>query len=207
MKSVRGIGFSMLLLNSPWCCAADDEIPGCSRVAVAAHVWHQIELYGPLSIKREYFGFIYLAAGTIRSAIVRGRTCSTAHICGVDTATAFAQIPRGAQVLGEWHTHPKGGSEALSAEDVRGASNNRHIACYQAFYGQPDGGVYAWDPNQMTVRTAMGSRQVIEEGRQADRRPQPKGLSIDFGGVENQMGFSDPMWKQSSRRMPNFPGR
>ena len=36
---------------------------------------------------------------------------------------------------------------------------------------------------------------------------QPNGLSSDGGGVENQMGFSAPMWKQSSSRMPNFPGR
>jgi hypothetical protein len=207
MKSVRSIGFSMLLLTSPWCCAADDGTPDCSRAAVAAHVRHQFELYGPLSIRREYFGFIYLAAGTIGSAVARGKTCPSARNCGVNTATAFAQIPPGARVLGEWHTHPKGGSEELSADDVRGAFNNRHIACYQAFYGKPDGEVYAWDPNQFAVPTAMGSRLIIEKRRLVARIPQPNGLSIDSGGVENQIGFSAPMWKQSSSRTPNFPGR
>jgi hypothetical protein len=132
----------------------------CMREAVDAHVRIQLAKYGPLSRIREYFGFIYLFKGEIASAITRGGSCKNS--CGVDTAAAAAQIPPGARPLGEWHTHPHESlAESLSAEDVRGAYNNHHIRCYAAYYSQPDGDIYAWDPQRSLVSQAMSSRYLI----------------------------------------------
>ena len=67
-------------------------------------------------------------------------------------------------------------------------------------------------PAGRSARTAAPSTvsrlTPTSERRRSDGvRNQPKGLSSDGGGVENQIGFSAPMWKQSSSRMPNLPGR
>ena len=65
-------------------------------------------------------------------------------------------------MLGEWHSHPQSSKAGLlSADDVRGARNNRHIRCYAAYYSQPDGDIYAWNPFQTSVPTAMFSRAFI----------------------------------------------
>ncbi len=39
------------------------------------------------------------------------------------------------------------------------------------------------------------------------RHAQPIGASIDWGGLENHTGPSSVIWKQSSNRIPNLPGR
>jgi len=151
MESAKRLGLPLLLAAAPLCCNANEAPMDCHRAAVHAHVTLQIGIYGPLSIDREYFGFVYLHEGTIGSAVVRGKPCPRSFECGVNTTAAAASIPRGAKVLGEWHTHPKGGSETLSAEDVSGAYANRHIRCYVAFLGLPDGEIFAWDINLGTV--------------------------------------------------------
>jgi hypothetical protein len=137
----------------------------CMREEVEAHVQAQFAVYGPQSADHEYFGFIYLHQGVIGSAVVRSRTCPNEK-CVVDSAEALRLIPRPAKVLGEWHTHPHGGSAALSKHDVVGAYSNRHISCYSAFYSTPAGEIYAWDPDRMSVPVAMASRRLLtsEEG-------------------------------------------
>ena len=107
----------------------------CPQDAVDAHVREQIASYGPRSKDREYFGFIFFFEGAIGSAVIEGRSCPNSNSCSIDTAKAAPLIPKGAKVLGEWHTHPQlGKATNLSAEDVRGAQNNRHIRCYAAYY-------------------------------------------------------------------------
>lgn len=153
----------------------------CPQDAVDAHVREQIAWYGPRSKDREHFGFIFVINGEIRSAVIRGHRCAGSDACSVDTADAAPLIPSGAKVLGEWHTHPQSSKASqLSADDVRGARNNRHIRCYSAYYSQPDGDVYAWNPSQTSVPTAMSSvvlignyrREVRDDVRLArDRKP------------------------------------
>jgi hypothetical protein len=133
----------------------------CPLDAVDAHVREQIAKYGPLSSDREYFGFIFIVKGEIGSAITRGRLCYSHTSCAVDTALAAPRIPKGAKVLGEWHTHPKLSSALLSDDDVRGAQNNRRIRCYAPYFSQPDGDIYAWDAFQTSVPTAMSSLVLI----------------------------------------------
>ena len=134
-----------------------DAAHNCLRDSVDAHVIAQFAKYGPLSKIREYFGFIFLFKGEIGSAITRGGSCKNS--CGVDTAAAAALIPLGARPIGEWHTHPhESRAGTLSPEDVRGAYNNRRIRCYAAYYSQPDGNIYAWDPQQSLLPDAMASR-------------------------------------------------
>jgi hypothetical protein len=131
----------------------------CARAEVLAHVQEQFRLYGPLSLKREYFGFVYRFNGAIQSSVTQGHVCGTNHACGVDTTPAAKGIPPGAKVLGEWHTHPRDdGSRNLSTEDVRGAYGNRRIRCYTAHYSQPDGDIHSWDINSDSVPVAMVSR-------------------------------------------------
>jgi hypothetical protein len=132
----------------------------CLREAVEAHVREQFSLYGPQSMHREYFGFVYLLDGDIRSAVVASRPCR-GDKCVVDSAEALRRVPQSARVLGEWHTHPHGGSRRLSAEDVWGAYKNRHIRCYRAFYSTPAGEIYAWDPRQTSIPVAMASRAAL----------------------------------------------
>jgi hypothetical protein len=134
-----------LVATHPSYCNAADSPDSCPRVAVDAHVLQQFQHYGPLSVKHEYFGFVYRYQGVIASAVVRSQECTAVDRCTLDTADAARLIPAGAKVLGEWHTHPHGGSTELSREDVRGAYNNRHIRCYLAYYGKPNGVVQAWD--------------------------------------------------------------
>jgi len=166
MESTKRLGLQLLFAAAPLCCGAYEAPLDCRRADVEAHARLQFSLYGPLSIDREYFGFIYLHGGAIGSAVIRGQKCPDRHRCGVNTSEAAARIPRGAKVLGEWHTHPQGGSGALSTDDVRGAHNNRHIRCYVAFYGKPTGEVYAWDPHQTSVPTAMTTRTPIGNFRE-----------------------------------------
>jgi len=134
----------------------------CPQDIVDAHVREQFAVYGPLSRDREYFGFIFAFEGAIGSAVIQGRTCFKSDSCSIDTAKAAPLIPKGAKVLGEWHTHPQSiKALGLSPDDVRGARNNRHIRCYAAYYSQPDGDIYAWNPFQSSVPTAMFSRVLI----------------------------------------------
>lgn len=139
---------------------AQNDASECLRKEVEAHVREQFIIYGPRSANHEYFGFVYLQDGILGSAVVRSRPCHAAK-CVVDSAEALRSMPRSAKVLGEWHTHPHGGSPGLSREDVRGAYNNRHISCYQAFYSTPDGLIYSWSPKQRSVPVAMASRAPV----------------------------------------------
>lgn len=139
---------------------AADPGSECSNKEVAAHVREQFGLYGPQSAHHEYFGFIYVHDGLIGSAVTQSRRCR-GEKCVVDSANALRLIPKSATVLGEWHTHPHGGSPSLSIEDVRGAYSNRHISCYVAFYSTPAGEIYGWNPNRMSVPIAMASRAPV----------------------------------------------
>lgn len=184
MTTAKHSGLTTLICALTLCCGAIAEAQECPvRAVVDAHARQQFSIYGPQSIDREYFGFIYLLDDTIGSAVIQGRKCPDKRDCGLNTAEAATLIPRGAKVLGEWHTHPRGGSAALSTADVRGAYNNRHIRCYVAFYSKPDGEVYAWDPHQTSVPTATATLTRIgnfheklvepanEPVRYADRQP------------------------------------
>jgi hypothetical protein len=141
----------------------------CPQDGVDSHVREQFALYGPRSVDHEYFGIIFVLDGELKSAVVRGGRCGKSESCSVDTAKAAPLIPRGAKVLGEWHTHPHlSKARLLSADDVRGARNNRHIRCYAAYYSQPDGDIYAWNPFQTSVPTAMKSIVLIGNYRLED---------------------------------------
>jgi hypothetical protein len=140
---------------------AGHAAPACSQQEIEAHVRQQYAVYGPRSEVNEYFGFIYLHDGVIASAVVRSRTCGSTGRCVVDSNDALRLVPRPAKVLGEWHTHPHGGSTSLSRDDVRGAFSNRRIDCYFAFYSTPSGEIYAWNPKQVSVPVAMGSRTRV----------------------------------------------
>lgn len=157
MKAPHKFAATALLLGALAQPAAAD---GCPREEVVEHVRQQYALYGPLSDGREYFGFIYRLDGTIQSAVTRSGRCTRGN-CLTDTAAAAALIPRGAKILGEWHTHPHDGSAALSAEDVRGARNNAQIRCYSAYYSKPDGEILSWEPGSTSVPVAMASRESI----------------------------------------------
>lgn len=161
MKTQRRLALASLVAAAPFCCTAADAPVGCDRDDVDTHVRDQIQLYGPRSARHEYFAFVYLYQRTLASAVVRGSECRSADRCMLDTAPAAKLIPRGARVVGEWHTHPHQGSNVLSQEDVRGAYNNRHIRCYVAYYAKPNGEILTWDLQQTSVPTAMASRVVI----------------------------------------------
>lgn len=131
----------------------------CPDTEVREHVRMQFLIYGPLSKGHEFFGFIYLQDGVVRSSIVEGGRCAPAVECTIDTRRAAVRIPKGVKILGEWHTHPTGdGSNYLSKDDVRGARNQRAIRCYMAFYGASNGNFYSWKPDSTSVPTAMNSR-------------------------------------------------
>jgi proteasome lid subunit RPN8/RPN11 len=168
METQCRLTLASLLLAAPLCCNAADEPADCRRDDVDLHVREQILIYGPLSSKHEYFGFVYRDQGRIASAVVRGSVCVNEHSCGVHTGKAAKQIPRGSRVLGEWHTHPHQGSSILSSEDVRGAHNNRHIGCYTAYYALPNGKIYKWNPQKDSVPTAMASRVLIGDYSEED---------------------------------------
>jgi proteasome lid subunit RPN8/RPN11 len=159
--NVASRGFlAVVLIMIALCSRADSEASECLRDAVEAHVREQFTIYGPKSASHEYFGFVYLQDGIIASAVTRSRPCRAAK-CIVDSSEALRSMPRSAKVLGEWHTHPHGGSTELSRDDVRGAYNNRHISCYMAFYSTPEGAIYGWNPKQMSVPVAMASRTRV----------------------------------------------
>ena len=154
---------SVLLLTSASSYAGDPpQSPGCDTVGVHAHVREQFGIYGPRSQKHEFFGFIFRVEGELFSAVVRSSECSGPYNCKVDTTPAAMRIPRGAKVLGEWHTHSHlSGSRMLSIEDVRGAHHNARIRCYTAFYAGPEGEIHGWDPRSTSVMTAMASRTPL----------------------------------------------
>ena len=160
MNVVRRFFLAAALTVTAFCSNAENGASECLRKPIEAHVLEQFAIYGPRSVKHEYFGFIYMHDGIIGSAVVRSRACRGAK-CVVDSTEALRSIPKGATVLGEWHTHPHGGSPSLSREDVRGAYNNRHIGCYSAFYSTPAGAIYAWNPTRMSVPVAMASRAPV----------------------------------------------
>ena len=139
-----------------------EAAPDCLREAVDAHVVEQISRYGPLSRNREYFGFVFVFHGQLGSAVTRGHRCWNEKECSIDTRLAAPLIPKGAKVLGEWHTHPRdSGAETLSPDDMQGAYDNRHIRCYAAYYSQPKGNIYAWDSQRAMVPEAMASLVFI----------------------------------------------
>jgi len=178
---VAGLLFMMSVLqarDAPALQYRREPASGCQQELIDSHVREQLAIYGPLSGNREYFGFIFLHHGKLRSAVIRGPSCGKS--CGVHTAAAAALIPPGATVLGEWHSHPHASNAGtLSAEDARGAYDNRHIRCYAAYYSQPDGDIYAWDPQQVAVPSAMASRVLIGRyGRESPAGPRFAG-SVD----------------------------
>jgi len=149
--------FAGVLASAPLCCSAADSPGGCEHDQLDAHVREQIQLYGPRSAQHEHFAFVYLYQGAIASAVIRSSRCTGTYSCSVHTDASAKLIPKGARVLGEWHTHPHQGSATLSADDVRGAYNNRRIRCYAAYYAKPGGDILAWDPRKDSVPTAMFS--------------------------------------------------
>jgi proteasome lid subunit RPN8/RPN11 len=165
-NALRRLAPMSLLAAVSLCCNAADRPEECPRAEVDAHVLRQYQVHGPLSEVHEYFGFVYRHQGVIASAIVRSNECASDERCTLDTAKAARQIPAGAKVLGEWHTHPHRGSTGLSREDVRGANNNRHIRCYAAYYAKPDGEINAWSPQATSVPTAMASRTRVGSYRE-----------------------------------------
>ena len=160
MNTACRLCLTAALMMIAFCARAGDGESDCLRKEVEAHVRQQFALFGPRSDQHEYFGFIYLHNGVIGSAVTRSEQCR-GEKCVVDSAQALRSIPRPATVLGEWHTHPHGGSPSLSREDVRGAYSNRHISCYTAFYSTPSGEIYAWNPNRVSVPIAMASRAPV----------------------------------------------
>jgi hypothetical protein len=153
--------------------AAAADAQQCLSEPVEAHVRQQFATFGPLSVNHEYFGFIYRTGSTLESAVIRGSRC-VARSCVIDVARAGASIPAGAVIVGEWHTHPRSGEARLSEQDVLGAYRNRNFGCYSAFYSEPDGTIYSWNPRRGMVTTAMASRVRIgsfagESGRRVAR--------------------------------------
>ncbi|HUQ11275.1 MAG TPA: hypothetical protein VM146_13255 [Steroidobacteraceae bacterium] len=156
---LRALLASLLLA----CCAgatAADFPCLCDRDEIAAHARLEFEIYGPLSVKVEYFGFIFHDGERLRSAVVRSRRCTPSD-CVIQVDEAGKRIPKGVRVLGEWHTHPHDGAPQLSEHDVRGAYRNRNVRCYTAFYSNPDGEIFAWNPAETSVPTAMATRERV----------------------------------------------
>jgi hypothetical protein len=160
MRSTNRASFAALLLVMANCANAYEGASGCYWPEVQTHVRHLYAIYGPMSIKNEFFGFIYRDGARVDSAVVRSRNCVLGN-CEVDVAIAAQRIPPGARVLGEWHTHPRSGSWELSMLDVRGAYRNRNVACYAAYFSRPDGRIFAWDPSRTSVPTAMASLLLV----------------------------------------------
>ena len=162
-QAVRALGAAWILLSLSDPAGAGDPGPAaCFEDEVLHHVQQQFQIHGPRSSENEYFGFIYRKDGQLGSAVTRSINCRGAGNCVVNAAFARARIPKGAKVLGEWHTHPHMyGSDGLSTEDVRGAHDNRHVRCYSAFYSDPNGDIYRWDIEAATQPLAMASRAHI----------------------------------------------
>jgi hypothetical protein len=145
------------------CCAgatAADSSVDCEHEKIAAFARLEFEIYGPFSTDVEYFGFIFRDGERFRSAVVRSRRCGI-DTCVIHVDEAGKTIPKGAMVLGEWHTHPRDGAPQLSEYDVRGAYRNRHVRCYSAFYSNPKGEIFEWNPARTSVTTAMASRARV----------------------------------------------
>jgi hypothetical protein len=172
----RVLGPACLLLAAGLSARAGDATTAdCFEDKVLLHVREQFAIYGPRSSQYEYFGFIYRKDGLVESAITHDFECRGQTECVVNTAFALKRIPKGAKVLGEWHTHPHfHEADALSPEDVRGAQANRHIRCYTAFYSSHDGEIYRWNLDAPTVAAAMASRTWIGNYRVSDARPDSK---------------------------------
>ena len=157
MKTSLVAPFSLVMAMISLGCSAG-ESSECFTEEVEAHVLEQFHIYGPKSKKREHFGFVYRVDGIIASAVTSGIVCRWTEPCEVDNSSAALKIPKGAKILGEWHTHPhSNGSSLLSEADVRGANANRHIRCYRAFFSTPEGDVFSWDPNMRIATVAMES--------------------------------------------------
>lgn len=169
MHVVRRLSVAIALLATAFHGNAGGSGSECLHEEVEAHVRQQFAIYGPRSASHEYFGFIYLHDGVIGSAVTRSGACP-AKKCVVDGNDALQSIPRPAKVLGEWHTHPHGGSASLSRDDVRGAYANRRLSCYSAFYSTPSGEIYVWNPDRISVPTAMASRAPVGNYRVGNYR-------------------------------------
>lgn len=170
MRNFARTSILVLMAVVPPCLSA--EMTDCFTEEVEAHVIEQFQIHGPLSRDREYFGFVFRYQGKIESATERGRRCNSRQSCEVRTAGAAAKIPKGAKVLGEWHTHPREqGVETLSPEDVRGANDNRHIRCYRAFFSTPGGNILTWDTNATAVVAAMKTKVLLGNYRKLDAAP------------------------------------
>lgn len=144
----------------------------CALDRVHGHVRDQFAQFGPQSANREYFGFIYLFDDQVASAVVRGKECRSADRCITRIDAAARAIPKGAKLLGEWHTHPmSSGSSALSADDVRGARHYRHIPCYEAYYSTPRGEIYMWNVTRTSVPSAMATRVHLGNLSDSPRLP------------------------------------
>jgi hypothetical protein len=181
MNFLTRVSVPILLVAAPFCCNADD-FPECFAEELEAHVLEQYGIYGPLSTNREYFGFIYRHEGVIASAIARGSKCWWTQTCEVNTRDAAAQIPKGAKVLGEWHTHPHStGSQGLSPTDVRGANKNLHVHCYRAFFSKSNGEIFSWSPSATLVLTATASLVPLGDYR---RQVAPaQSAEVQYGGA------------------------
>src|SRR5688572_2856270 len=143
--------------------------PPCFEDEVTQHVREQFSIYGPRSSQYEYFGFIYRKDDRVDSAVTHDVGCRGRMECVVNTVFALRRIPKGAKVLGEWHTHPHfHEADALSMDDVRGAQANRHIRCYTAFYSSHDGDFYRWNLDALTVAAAMASRMRLGNYRERE---------------------------------------
>ena len=106
MNAVSRVSLATLLIAAaPLCGNAEDVAAECFAKEVETHVTQQFRIYGPQSANHEYFAFIYRHKGTIGSAVTRSGQCSRSGKCVVQSAAASMLIPRGAKVLGEWHTH------------------------------------------------------------------------------------------------------
>lgn len=164
--------------------AGDATPAACFEDEVLLHVREQFEIYGPRSSQYEYFGFIYRKDGRVDSAVTHDFGCRGQMECVVNTAFALRRVPKGAKVLGEWHTHPHfHEADLLSIEDVRGAQANRHIRCYTAFYSSADGDIYRWNLEAPTVAAAMESRTQLGNYRAVpgDRsREKANGNGLEF---------------------------
>jgi hypothetical protein len=160
---LRLLGQACVLMAVSLSAQADDAtVPaGCFEEEVVLHVRAQFAKYGPRSEQSEFFGFIYRKDDRVESAVTYGSQCRGQTDCSVNPAYARARIPKGAKVLGEWHTHPRIGASGLSIDDVSGAHANWHIRCYAAFYSSPDGVIHRWSVDSTSVPTAMASRTQV----------------------------------------------
>ena len=156
----------------------------CFEDEVMRHVRDQFAIYGPRSSQYEYFGFIYRKDGRVDSAVTHDFACRGQMECVVNTVFALRRIPKGAKVLGEWHTHPHfHEADVLSMEDVRGAQANRHVRCYTAVLQQltmatSTGGISTRRP----WRPRWRSRMRLGNYREPDEPADP-GLASNSGPV------------------------